>query len=292
MKTVRELACRFLLTPLALTLSLSVVAWASQESKKEAELQNYLSAATQFYLSEDYIEAEKWFRKAAELGDGSAQFYLGSMYAHGQGVPQDSGEALKWLRKAVENGFFFARVELGEMYAYGEGVPQDYAEAVKWFRKPAEEGLAYPQFEMGFMYLNGLGVKRDDSEAIKWFRKVAERGRRGTHLRLVSVDRANDGMQAIFGDALKRYQETAKEKLTFSQLGLATMYEQGQGVPQDSIQALMWLNIALSEYSGEGREVALRHRNSLTESMTSEQIAEAQRLASQYKFPSEKKKQN
>ena len=40
-------------------------------------------------VSQDYIQAMKWFRKAAGQGDDEAQFELGSAYAEGQGVPQD-----------------------------------------------------------------------------------------------------------------------------------------------------------------------------------------------------------
>jgi TPR repeat protein len=38
-----------------------------------------------------------WFRKAAEQGEAKAQFNVGIMYAHGQGVPRDDVQALKWL---------------------------------------------------------------------------------------------------------------------------------------------------------------------------------------------------
>ena len=34
-----------------------------------------------------------------------AQFNLGSMYAAGQGVPQDYARALKWSRKAAEQSY-------------------------------------------------------------------------------------------------------------------------------------------------------------------------------------------
>jgi TPR repeat protein len=39
--------------------------------------------------AQDYAEAVKWYRKAAEQGDVKAQSNLGVMYASGQGVKQD-----------------------------------------------------------------------------------------------------------------------------------------------------------------------------------------------------------
>jgi len=42
--------------------------------------------------------------KAAEQGDADAQNYLGWMYSHGSGVPENKVEAVKWYRKAAEQG--------------------------------------------------------------------------------------------------------------------------------------------------------------------------------------------
>ena len=62
----------------------------------------------------------------------AAQSNLGVMYANGQGVPQDYAEAVKWYRKAAEQGDAAAQYNLGLMYANGQGVPQDYVQAYKW----------------------------------------------------------------------------------------------------------------------------------------------------------------
>ena len=59
----------------------------------------------------------------------TAQYNLGIMYAKGQGVPQDYAEAVKWYRLAADQGIPTAQNNLGFMYAKGEGVPQDYSEA-------------------------------------------------------------------------------------------------------------------------------------------------------------------
>ena len=45
-------------------------------------------------------EMVSWVRRMAELGYATAQIILGSMYACGDGVPQDKNEAVLWLRKA------------------------------------------------------------------------------------------------------------------------------------------------------------------------------------------------
>jgi len=45
----------------------------------------------------DFLTAVKWCRKAADAGDPKAQFNLGVMVAHGQGVEQDFIASYQWL---------------------------------------------------------------------------------------------------------------------------------------------------------------------------------------------------
>ena len=50
------------------------------------------------------------------------------MYQTGKNVTQDYKEAVKWYRMAAEQGDAQAQNSLGVMYANGEGVIQDYKE--------------------------------------------------------------------------------------------------------------------------------------------------------------------
>ncbi len=70
-----------------------------------------------------------------------AQKALGSMYADGRGVVQDFMEAAKWYRKAAEQGHLIAQDELGRMYALGRGVAQDYVLAHMWLNLAAAKGM-------------------------------------------------------------------------------------------------------------------------------------------------------
>ena len=85
------------------------------------------------YWRGDYAIALQEFKPLAEQGNSDARFFLGAMYAEGQGVPQDYAEAVKLYRKAVEQGLASAQHNLGVMYGEGRGVPQDYVQAHMWF---------------------------------------------------------------------------------------------------------------------------------------------------------------
>ena len=125
-------------------------------------------------VSADHAEAVKWYRKAADQHDASAQYNLGNMYFSGYGVPKDDEEAVKWYRKAADQGYASAQGDLGFMYEYGYGVPEDDEKAVKWYRKAADQGDATAQNDLGDMYFDGYGVPKDDEEAVKWYRKAAD----------------------------------------------------------------------------------------------------------------------
>ena len=91
-------------------------------------------------VPQDYAEAVKWFRLAADQGDASAQFNLGFRYYAGEGVPQDYGEAVKWYRLAADQGHASAQNNLGIMYDNGEGVPQNYIQAHMWLNLAGARG--------------------------------------------------------------------------------------------------------------------------------------------------------
>lgn len=57
--------------------------------------------------------------------DAAAQYNLGLAYHKGLGVPQDYEEAVKWYRLAAEQGNADAQLSLGFMYDEGLGVPWD-----------------------------------------------------------------------------------------------------------------------------------------------------------------------
>ena len=115
-------------------------------------------------------------RSLATAGDAGAQYNLGGMYLNGRGVPQDYDEALRWFRRAADQGFAGAQSDLGFMYATGRGVPQDDGEAARLYRLAADQGLAGAQYNLGGMYLNGRGVPQGDGEALGWYRLAADQG--------------------------------------------------------------------------------------------------------------------
>ena len=77
----------------------------------------------------------------AETGNAEAQFRLGNLYAEGKVVPNDFIEAAKWFRKAADQGHAEAQYTLGVVYSGGLGVPVDFAEGYVWYCLAEKSGL-------------------------------------------------------------------------------------------------------------------------------------------------------
>jgi len=71
-------------------------------------------------------------RNLAQQGDAASQFALGAHYATGDGVSQDYVEAVRWFSKAAEQGHIVAQATLGAYYWAGRGVPSDLQKAYFW----------------------------------------------------------------------------------------------------------------------------------------------------------------
>ena len=108
-------------------------------------------------------------------------------------------------------------------------------------RQAADQGDAEAQYKLGVRYAEGDGVPQDHREAVKWYRLAAE------------------------------------QALAEAQDNLGRMYARGDGVPEDYVKADVWLNLAAAQGNGN----AVKGKDLIRPIMTSEQVAESQRLAAE-----------
>ena len=126
----------------------------------------------------------------------------------------------------------------------------DDATALRLLDPLANQGYVPAQMTLGSMYQFGRGVPQGYSAAAKWFRKAADQG------------------------------------YAPAQLSLGYMYAEGLGVPQNDVQAYKWYSLAVAGLpvsNTENRENAIKYRDHLAAKMTPDQVAEAQKLASEWK---------
>ena len=138
-----------------------------------------LSAGLPVFADKSHMTARELAetRLMAEwVGEAEKQFALGNAYYQGDGVPQNFAEAVKWYRKAAEQEHTNSQYMLGLMYDRGEGMPTVYVEAVAWYRKAAEKGHTKAQLELGKKYAEGKGVPQNFAEAYVWCNLAAASG--------------------------------------------------------------------------------------------------------------------
>jgi hypothetical protein len=90
--------------------------------------------------TQDYEQAMRWYRKAADMGSAKAMIHVGELYDSGHGVPADYSEAMRWFRKAADKGDGFAMVQISYLYQLGHGVPKDEEQARQWMKRAVTSG--------------------------------------------------------------------------------------------------------------------------------------------------------
>jgi TPR repeat protein/serine/threonine protein kinase len=215
-------------------------------------------------VAQDYAEALRWFRKAAEQGNAQAQSSIGWLYGHGKGVVQDYVEALRWFRKAADQGHADAQVSIGVLYHNGLGVARDYAEAMQWFRKAADRGHAKAHFSIGVMYHHGQGVPRDYAEAMRWYRQAADQGNADAQINIGVLYHNGLGVAQDYAEAMRWYRQAADQGDAWAQNSLGELYRDGLGVPQDYPEAIQWFRKAADQGHADAQvSIGVLHHNGL-----------------------------
>lgn len=129
---------------------------------------------------------------AAAQGDAEAQFALAFSFAAGP-APQDYAHAREWYQKAADQDHHLAQFNLGQMFAHGQGMPKSDSMALMWIRRAADGGDAGAQYNMGDRYaracLHGSEMDACESrvESYKWFALAAAQNYRDAQLRADSA---------------------------------------------------------------------------------------------------------
>lgn len=126
-------------------------------------------------VEQNYAEAAKWYKKAAEWGDGDGAYELGNCYHCGHGVSLSDAKAFEWYRKGAALGNAEAMYEVGEYLTYGIGVNKDRIRGIEWLHKAGEAGSAMAYATLGSIY-SSENSEHDDEKSMECYVLAAERG--------------------------------------------------------------------------------------------------------------------
>ena len=228
-------------------------------------------------------ETARLLRLAIAQGNLSAQLKLAAMYLEHRLFDRDDKEEESCLLVASEHGNPEAAYRLGHLYEFGRpltGLGEDFSKAVRYYRRAAEHGDPDAQASLGRIYANGVSIPRNDVEAVRLLRLAAERGHADGQRRLGEIYARGGGVAQDLAEAIRWYRLAAEQGDADAQLFLGEMYAKGEGIPENLVEAYKWVNLAASalEYVDD-HTPEVQARASLERRMTTEQIAEAQRLS-------------
>ena len=115
--------------------------------------------------------ADYWYLRANAMFKDQrvARFTLGSMYETGNDiVSKDIYQAQRWYRRAAEVGHNEAQYHLGKIFMDDK----DYQQAVFWLKKSAEQDNPLAMQSLGTIYRDGLGVEKNAEYANQWFQEA------------------------------------------------------------------------------------------------------------------------
>ncbi|HEX9769566.1 MAG TPA: tetratricopeptide repeat protein [Kiloniellales bacterium] len=155
----------------------------------------------QAFLDGDYVTALAELEPFAEAGDATAQYYLGVLYDHGEGVVRNYQTATAWYEKAAAQGHRDAQFNLGMIYYNGAGsagdpgaVAQDKAAAARWLAPAADNEHPMASYLMCLLVDEGRWVERDLERALSLCRIAADSGIAGAQYNtgLLLAERSNE----------------------------------------------------------------------------------------------------
>ena len=224
----------------------ALAAKANTVSAKNGNVDSYMALGYMHergvHFKQDYEEAVKWYRLAADAGHATATLALSTCYMEGYGVPRDENESMRLLAKAANLGEPTAQSYLGSAYEVGfKSISEDKRESLNWYMKAAQKGNALAQMKVGDAYMEGDLLHRDEGKAIEYLGKAAEQNRIEAIRRLGLIyDRGMLGIEPNELLAFEWYMKGALLGDAECEYSVAFDYLQGKGVANDDKQAAEW----------------------------------------------------
>jgi uncharacterized protein len=232
-------------------------------------------------------QAFRLYLEAAEKGLVTAMANVAEMYFEGDGVDRNPQAAAAWYARAATAGLSLAQMKLSEMYAQGIGVDRDPDRSQALLERAARNGYVPAQAKLKAMGFASVDAAPSEEEPANlddpWrgggtitgvFKGTSEESiSPGSAAPATGSNRMSPGepvpaavnarmppqdlvqMKAGFAAyaaqdkplAFATWRNVAARGNPEAQLRVGLMYEHGEGVGQDMIEAYRWLHLAADQ---------------------------------------------
>jgi len=224
-------------------------------------------------------QAANWYLRSAENGNAEGERAIGIFLSVGRGVGKDEAASVRWLKKAAQQNDAAAEMELAHAYLHGAGVEKDDKVGAEWVKSAADQGYVYAYGFLGLLYSQGRGVPKDEVTALTWLKKGAEAGIADTEVRYGIALEFGKGVTPDEKQAVDWYRKAAEQGDENGLLRLGLSYEAGKAIRRNAVLAYLDFNLA----AATGNKDAIEARERAAKSLNSSQLKEAQSLSSSWK---------
>ena len=150
---------------------------ADELMKKAADLGN---ASAQFNYGQTLVAdmpgerglkaAMPYYEKSAEQGIADAQYALSQIYLNVDGIEESKrARAREWLLRAARAGYDTAQLDIAIWLIEGIAGDRNLEEGFAWMKRAAESGNVVAQNRLSHLYVNAIGTRPNPVEAAKWY---------------------------------------------------------------------------------------------------------------------------
>ena len=175
-------------------------------------------------------------------------------YLYNEVMEKGSSESLKKLEELAKNGnleaiYFYALTH----YVENSVVPFNAEKTFYWASKAANKGYGLAQNLLGGLYLNGVGVETNYEEAVAWFEESIKNNVHESEIGLYQCyEQGGYGIEQNLHKAFLHLRNYAKRTDDIvSKFTVATWLFEGYGVEENKDEAFKWFReIANTENAG------------------------------------------
>ena len=208
-------------------------------------------------VKKDIKNGWRWIEKAAKQGEATAMFYLGEEYYNNYydtAVPQDTVQGFAWLKRAADSNCLDAQLLIGDIYLSRA----DTTNTIKYYTMASEFPQRFPAyvskslddmkqeitrviFNLGSLHYS----RKDAGTALEYWQKAAvlghgEAAAGAGFLLLNGTEVKQDIPEGIWYTQEAMNLGCTNEALPSMQHDVGCYYWRGEGVKQDTLQAVRW----------------------------------------------------
>lgn len=196
----------------------------------------------------------------AKAGDEEAQVAVADAYESGKGAKLNKAEASKWYGRAADQGNASAQFKLATLFHEGApGLKKNPERAAKLYASAAKQGHVEAQNWLGYCYQHGLGVEQNDKLAVEWYQKAADGKLAMAENNLGLMYLGEKGVDQDYKKAFELFERSANQGYDWGMNNLGGLYEKGWGTEQDLAKALFLYRQA----AAKGNEAAAKSEKRL-----------------------------